>query len=187
VPEQSSPTLVVVSGPPGSGKTTLAHAIARELPCPAICRDEIKEGMVHATGGEFQGAWGDELTRRTFPLFFEVLRVLLEAGVTVVGEAAFQDGLWQQGLEPLGVPRIRIVQCRADPAVTWARATSRSAAKPAHATAHGDSTLGKRLEDWASAAASFERISLPVPAIDVDTAHGYDPGLPEIVAFVNRP
>jgi adenylate kinase family enzyme len=42
------PTLIVVSGPAGSGKTTLAHAIASAVGCPAICRDEIKEGMVHA-------------------------------------------------------------------------------------------------------------------------------------------
>jgi uridine kinase len=40
----SRPMLVVVSGPAGSGKTTLAHTIARAVGCPAICRDEIKEG-----------------------------------------------------------------------------------------------------------------------------------------------
>jgi adenylate kinase family enzyme len=40
----SRPTLIIVSGPPGSGKTTLAHEIARAVGCPAICRDEIKEG-----------------------------------------------------------------------------------------------------------------------------------------------
>ncbi len=45
------PALVIVSGPPGSGKTTLAHEIARAVGCPAICRDEIKEGMAHATPG----------------------------------------------------------------------------------------------------------------------------------------
>jgi tRNA A37 N6-isopentenylltransferase MiaA len=40
------PTLIVVSGPSAAGKTTLAHRLARRIGCPAICRDEIKEGMV---------------------------------------------------------------------------------------------------------------------------------------------
>ena len=39
------PLLVVVSGPPGSGTTTLAHKLARAIPCP-VCRDEIKEGLL---------------------------------------------------------------------------------------------------------------------------------------------
>ena len=41
-----TPTLIVVSGPAGSGKTTLAHALAAAVGCPAVSRDEIKEGMV---------------------------------------------------------------------------------------------------------------------------------------------
>jgi len=59
-----TPTLIVVSGPPGSGKTTLAHKLAAALGCPAISRDAIKQGMANATPG-FTGAPGDELTRRT--------------------------------------------------------------------------------------------------------------------------
>ena len=41
-------SLTVVAGRPGSGKTTLAHALARAIRCPAVCRDEVKEGLVHS-------------------------------------------------------------------------------------------------------------------------------------------
>src|SRR5262249_21372837 len=72
----SLPTLVVISGPVGAGKTTLAHQLARAVGCPAICRDEIKEGMAHASPG-FVPAPGDELTARTLPVFFGVVELLL--------------------------------------------------------------------------------------------------------------
>lgn len=165
----------------------MAHAIAQAIPCPAICRDEIKEGMVHPQGGEFQGAHGDPLTLRTLPLFFEVLRLLLAGGVTSVAEAAFQDRLWRSGLEPLAeLAKLRIVHCTVDAAVSFDRAARRSAANEARRSAHGDSTLGKQVEDWQRASASFDRISIPAPWIDVDTTDGYAPTLAEIVDFINR-
>jgi predicted kinase len=91
----------VVTGQGGSGKTTLAHRLARTIGCPAICRDEIKEGMVHTHGPGFTAAAGDPLTRRTYPLFFDVLRLLLDGGVTVVAEATWQHQNWERGLSPL--------------------------------------------------------------------------------------
>src|SRR6266511_3907692 len=105
------PLLVVVSGPAGSGTTSLAHALARAIPCPAICRDEIKEGLVH-TEAEYTPAPGDALTSRTFETFFGVVRFLVDAGATLVAEASFQHGLWEPGLQPLqDRARVRIVQC----------------------------------------------------------------------------
>ena len=72
--------------------------------------------MAHATGG-FEPTAGDALTIRTLPLFFAVLHLLLEGGVTVVAEAAFQDRLWRPNLEPLTeLARLRLVQCHTDPA-----------------------------------------------------------------------
>ena len=178
------PTLVVVSGPPRTGKTSLAHAIAGAVPCPAVCRDEIKEGMVHGQGAEFQATAGDPLTQRTLPLFFDVLRLLVEGGVTVVAEAAFQDQLWRHGLEPLtGLARLRIIQCHADPAVgrTRRRAAHDAGGETAHAKIIGDT-----IEDWERAYSSFDRLSIPAPSIDVDTTDGPVPDVEEIIAFVNR-
>lgn len=166
----SPPTLVVVSGPAGSGKTTLAHALAEVIGCPAICRDEIKEGMAHATPG-FVAEPGDELTLRTLPVFFEVLRVLLTAGVTTVAEAAFQDHVWRPGLEPLAVlAELRLVHCAVDPALAEARARRRGV-RPAH-------------PDALHRGAPFARVSLDVPSIEVDTTDGYRPGLEKLAGFV---
>ena len=136
---------------------------------------------MHAHGPGFVAGAGDPLTERTFPLFFAVVRMLLEGGVTVVAEAAFQDVRWRPNLEPLlELAELRVVNCVVDPAISYARATERGDRR----VAHGDSAARIAPEEWAALVAGFERISLPVPALEVDTADGYEPGLDAIVAFV---
>ena len=180
------PTLVIVivSGPAGSGKTTLAHAIASAVGCPAICRDEIKEGMVHATFGHAASGFlpgpGDELTVKTLPVFFGVLELLVRAGVTTVAEAAFQDHVWRPQLEPLlDLARLRIVHCVVDADLALRRIKQRTRDNPlrrAHADPGPNRPPGPQV---------FTRISLDAPSIEVDTTGGYRPGLDQIVAFVN--
>jgi predicted kinase len=177
------PTLIVVSGPMGSGKTTLAHKIAAAVGCPAICRDEIKQGMVHATPG-FAAEPGDELTGRTLPVFFAVLELLLRPGVTTVAEAAFQDHVWRPGLEPLhGLARIRVVHCAVDADVAFERSMKRSQDNPlrrGHADPGPRDAAGHR-----AAHLAFRKVSVDAPSLEVDTTDGYRPSFGQILSFVN--
>ena len=177
------PTLAVVSGGPGTGKTTLAHTLAGVLGCPAIVRDEIKQGLVLSTPG-YEGGGADPLNRPALDAFFGVLGVLLRAGVTVVAEAAYQDRLWRPGLEPLAeLARIRVVRCATPAALAHDRILRRVAAS-AHRVAHGDRELLAALASGERSLDAYVPLSLDVPTLTVDTSDGYQPGIEDIAAFV---
>ena len=169
------PTLIVVSGPAGSGKTTLAHQLAAAIGCPALSRDEIKEGMVLSNPG-FVASPSDPLTRRTYGLFFEVVELLLRAEVTLVAEAAFQHKLWVKGLPPLDdLAALKIVRCVVSDGVARGRQQQRLLSASTRA-AHADA-------QHLISAETFEPLHLDAPTLDVDTSDGWQPGLKAIANF----
>ena len=133
--------------------------------------------MAHTMPGFAPGP-GDELTMRTLPVFFGVLELLLTAGVTTVAEAAFQNRVWRPHLTPLlPIARVRIVHCVVDAEVAVERALRRGA-RAAHADLRPADQLRRHRD--------FDRVSLDVPWIAVDTRSDYRPNMDQIITFISN-
>jgi predicted kinase len=120
-------------------------------------------------------------------VYFEVLEMLLRAGVTLVAEAAFQDRIWRPRLEPFAeFADIRVVRCSVDADTADQRIVRRMEQNSLRA-AHADTELLQARANGVHLASGFGWITLDVPNLEVDTSDGYRPGLEEIVEFANRP
>jgi hypothetical protein len=177
--------LIVVAGRPGSGKTTLAHSLARMIRCPAICRDEIKEGLVHSL--DPASAHADALQRNANDAFFKTIEALLQHGVTLVAEAAFQHKLWAPGLEPLlPMARSKIILCAPAPGLARSRHLNRSSADPDRERFHPDPVVQSARKGRRLPIGTYDPPHFDVPTLVVDTTDGYRPALEAIVSFARE-
>lgn len=183
------PILLVVSGPPASGKTTLAHALAQALHCPAVCRDEIKEGFVAGTASQsFAPRRGDVVNQAATAAFFDVVDLLIQRGVALVAEAAFQHHRWAPRLSALNeVASVRVINCVANTQVVHERRLRRWRNEPWRRRFHADPDPHQlaSLQPCEASPPRYQPIRLKLPTLVVDTSDGYRPEFDEIVSFAS--
>jgi hypothetical protein len=83
--------LVLVGGPPGAGKSTLASALAASLEAEVLHSDEVRKGL--ASRGELPSGdpYSAEATAATYDALVELARRLLSRGRSVVLDASWHD------------------------------------------------------------------------------------------------
>lgn len=88
----SPPLLLVVSGPPGAGKSSLARRLADGLGLPLFSKDMVKESLFDTLGWSDR-AWSKRLSHASLAVLFRVAEEQVRAGRSCVIEANFDPAL----------------------------------------------------------------------------------------------
>lgn len=174
------PPLIIVNGPPASGKSTLGKEIAAELGIPLLSKDAIKEEMYDSLG-KIERKISRRLGETSMRLMYTVARKILDAGLGVVIEANFYHGISEKDLSKLiAVSDAVMVHCTAPEEILKQRYIDRAQSgerHPVHDDAHRADELGKDLDHGI-----YDPLNLGIPLIRVDSSDGFDPSVAEIVS-----
>lgn len=174
------PPLIIVNGPPASGKSTLGKEIAAELGIPLLSKDAIKEEMYDSLG-KIERTISRHLGETSMRLMYTVAGKILDAGMGVVIEANFYHGVSENDLSKLiAISDAAMVHCAAPEEVLKQRYIQRAKSgerHPVHDDANRADELGKDLEKGI-----YDPLDLGIPLILVDASDGFDPDAREIVA-----
>jgi len=181
--------LIIVTGLPASGKSTLAAELARLLRVPLIGKDLIKESLFEVLGSG-DSAHSRQLSTASFAVQFAVARELLAAGHRIILEGNFRPGEHERPLlDALPEdcdPSVAIAQilCHVEEPERLARLRRRCSdpgrhpghrdAQLALAPTHGGSAFvdlpGKRIEhDGEGSQAGHEELAAELVAADVNS------------------
>jgi predicted kinase len=84
----SSPLLIIITGLPCSGKTTLGKRLAADLRLPYFYKDGIKELLFERLGWQDR-AWSRLLSLASYDVLFQVMEAQLQAGRSSIVESNF--------------------------------------------------------------------------------------------------
>ena len=162
------PLLIIISGPPASGKSSIGRRIAHDLQLPYIGKDDIKERLFDALGiGD--RAWSRKLGEATYELLYWFVELQLQVGHSLIVESNFRA--------PISGPQFVALQerypfaafqiiCRAPPAVLHARYEERWRSGERHPGHVDDVAIADVMREGQDA---YVAMPLEGPMVELDT------------------
>lgn len=181
--------LIIVTGRPAAGKSTLAAWLGTQLGIPVIGKDHLKE-ILFAELGWRDREWSKMMGRASVELLYFLARTLLASGTSILIENAFHPELASPTLRAIAqetqATTLQII-CQADNEVLFQRFQQRNEAGLRHA-GHVDA---QSLDELRASLTQNRpvRLDLDGPVLEVNTNDfavvRYEAILEQVKALVN--
>jgi predicted kinase len=132
--EAALPVVVLVGGAPGTGKTTVAAAIADRLAHVVLSSDEVRKDIVgmprfdHAYAEPMAGIYTSEMTARTYDELLKRAQRLVSMGESVILDASWSRAVDRKRARDAATAAgstVVEVRCELDPQIARARVEER--------------------------------------------------------------
>ncbi|MGO8860199.1 MAG: zeta toxin family protein [Acidimicrobiales bacterium] len=170
------PLAILVGGAPGSGKTTLAEALADGLDLPVLHKDRLVHGRWRTLNS------ATELGKPGIEPFFRSMELWIEAGISFIAEQTFYPEVSESDVARRLAPRSTLVNVHCRSVHSFTRWQQRMQDDPLC----GETRLKKLVP-------IVERLNLQLgepldfdcPAIVVNTDDGYKPTVEAVIAQID--
>ncbi len=182
----AKPLLIIITGLPGTGKTSLGKKISAKFQLPLICKDDIKEILFDSLGYQDR-AWSQKIGGASYDLLYHLTAENLRAKKSIIIETNFDPRFAKQKILALKKKydfKVIQLRCWADGEILFARFKKRAVSGRRH-PGHLDA---ENSEAWCAdlVKGKIDALKIGGQLIDIDTTQFRKINYPAIFAAIKK-
>jgi predicted kinase len=173
------PTLVIISGHPGSGKTSIARQLSQQHHIAFISKDGLKERMFDALGSSDK-QWSLKVSGASHRIMDDMVGQILQSGNSVIIESNFKPEIDSERFTTIAEKyHVKCVQilCYADGSILFDRWNKRIHSEERHEGHVEEIGLEQIRRDLA---VPYSPLTLPGETIELNTSDFSKMALPDL-------